>query len=86
MKLPPTLLVCLVFLKEAEGWYHENKIENILIATYDIQQQYLVSESGMLPNSLARLTNLSINQTSWMESLALKPGLWELERTLSDLR
>ena len=50
-------------------------MENILIATYDIQQQYLVSESGMLPNSLARLTNLSINQTSWMELLALKLGL-----------
>ena len=50
-------------------------MENILIATYDIQQQYLVSESGMLPNSLARHTNLSINQTSWMELLALKRGL-----------
>ena len=61
-------------------------MENILIATYDIQQQYLVSESGMLPNSLARLTNLSINQTSWMELLDSKPELWEAEQTLLDLR
>ena len=84
MKLSTAIVVCLVLLQEADGWYQD--IENILIKMYNIQQQYLVSESGMLHNSLGPLTNLNINQTSWMELLDLKPAHWEVERMLWDLR